>query len=112
MNTSDLKKSRTPVLFLASVLVGGVVASEIFRRKIEPKIMITDTGITTSAFVEKYKINQKRSGLGDLKALKFMQSANRRLREIYNESQLGNDGARRLLLELSRWGVTETDYLK
>jgi hypothetical protein len=115
MNWLDLKKREPPVLLFVGLGLGSIAAYEIFRRKIQPKVMLTATTITTRAFAEKYKLNRKRAKEGDPEASKFIQLANHRLRELHDDmtaQRFGADDNKRLLLELSRLGVTLDDYLK
>jgi hypothetical protein len=92
--------------------LAGIALVEIWHRKIKPKY-VPDTGVSTSEFAEKYRTSRERARSGDARSAEFIQSANRRLREIRDRVSLTqSDDDRRFLLELARLGVTEKDYLK
>jgi hypothetical protein len=108
-----VKRQKNTSLPLFTFLGVGIVALEIIRRRVMPKLVPGDVTVTTRSFAEKYKVNRERAESGDLTAMVFIQSANRRLQKIRDDATAHHsDTARRFLLELSLLGVTEKDYVK
>ena len=102
-----------PILVFSLLGLAGITLSEIAHRKVFPKF-VPDSGLlTTNEFATAYKVNQEKAKAGDAKSLVFIQSANRRLREIHDRMILTqNDSDRRFLQELATRGITENDYMK
>jgi hypothetical protein len=108
----DRQENSMPVGVMLALGLAGISLVEIYRRKIKPKT-VPGMGVTTISFAESYKVNQAKARSGEPGAVKFMESANRRLREIHDSVVLNqSDSSQRFLLELSRYGITESDYLK